>query len=142
MEHILLDTNVLSALMRSQPDQAVFDWFAAHTGDMFYVSAVTRAEILLGIALLPAGKRRDTLADAAGEMFSQDFAGRCLPFDDRCAAMYAHVVSERRRAGLAISTEDAMIASIALVHGYPLATRNGKDFQGIDGLELYNPWQS
>ncbi len=142
MEAILLDTNVLSELMRSQPDQAVFDWFAERTGDVFYVSAITQAEILLGILLLPAGKRRDALAAAADGMFSQDFAGRCLSFDARSAAAYAAVVSGRRQAGLAISTEDAQIAAIALAHGYPLATRNVKDFFRIKGLTLYNPWQT
>src|SRR5512136_850743 len=96
METILLDTNVLSELMHSQPDQAVFDWFAERTGDVFYISAITQAEILLGISLLPAGKRRDALAAAADGMFSQDFAGRCLSFDARSAAAYAAVVSGRR----------------------------------------------
>jgi hypothetical protein len=142
MESILLDTNVLSELMRSQPDQAVMDWFAGRTGDVFYVSAITQAEIMLGISLLPAGKRRDALAAAAEGMFSQDFAGRCLPFDATGAANYAAIVSSRRRAGQAISTEDALIAAIALAHGYPLATRNTNDFLNINDLTLYNPWQT
>ncbi|MBL0226800.1 MAG: type II toxin-antitoxin system VapC family toxin [Geobacteraceae bacterium] len=142
MESIVLDTNVVSELMRSQPEQTVMDWFARRTGDIFYVSAITRAEIMLGISLLPAGKRRDSLASAADGMFLQDFAGRCLPFDAAGAAHYAAVVSGRRRAGQAISTEDALIAAIALAHGYPLATRNTKDFLSISGLTLYNPWQT
>ena len=141
MESILLDTNVLSELMRSQPEQALMDWFEGRTGDVFYISVVTQAEILLGISLLPAGKRRDALAAAADGMFSEDFAGRCLPFHAECTARYAAIVTGRRRAGQAISTEDAMIAAIALTHGYPLATRNTKDFLHIDGFTLYNPWQ-
>ena len=141
MESILLDTNVLSELMRSQPEQALMDWFEAHTGDVFYVSVITRAEILLGISLLPTGKRRDALSAAAEGMFSEDFAGRCIPFDAECAVRYASIVAGRRSAGQAISTEDAMIAAIALTHGYPLATRNTIDFLHIDGLRLYNPWQ-
>src|SRR5512136_807915 len=128
MESVLLDTNVLSELMRSQPEQAVMDWFAGRTGDVFYVSAITRAEIMLGISLLPAGKRRDVSAAAADEMFAQDFAGRCLPFDAESAGKYAAVVCGKRKAGLAITTEDAQIAAIALTHGYPLATRNTRDF--------------
>lgn len=140
MEAILLDTNVLSELMRPQPDQQVMEWFAGHTGDHFYISAITNAEILLGIALLPTGKRRDALATAADEMFSQDFSGRCLPFDAAAAACYAAVVSGRRNAGYVTTTEDAQIAAIALAHGYPLATRNTKDFLHIKGLTLYNPW--
>jgi toxin FitB len=142
MEFILLDTNVVSELMRSQPIKTVMDWFAERTTDIFSISAITQAEILLGISLLPAGKRRDALATAAEAMFSQDFAGRCLPFDASCGANYAAVVSGRRRAGQAISTEDAMIAAIALTYGYPLATRNTKDFLHISGLKLYNPWHS
>ena len=141
MESIILDTNVVSELMRSQPEETVLDWFARRTGDIFYVSAITQAEIMLGISLLPAGKRRDALTLAAEGMFSQDFAGRCLPFDATGAAIYAAIVAGRRRAGQAISTEDALIAAIALAHGYPLATRNIKDFLHIDGLALYNPWQ-
>jgi len=73
-------------------------------------------------------------------MFCQDFAGRCLSFDATVAACYAAVVSGRRSAGYATTTEDAQIAAIALAHGYPLATRNTKDFQHINGLTLYNPW--
>jgi predicted nucleic acid-binding protein len=141
MESIILDTNVVSELMRSHPEQAVMEWFARRTGDVFYVSAITQAEIMLGISLLPAGKRRETLASAADGMFSQDFAGRCLPFDAAGAAIYAAIVSGRRRAGQAITTEDALIAAIALARGFPLATRNTKDFLRIGGLTLYNPWQ-
>lgn len=141
METIILDTNVVSELMRSQPEQAVMDWFAGRTGDLFYISAITQAEIMLGISLLPAGKRRDALTVAAEGMFSQDFAGRCLPFDAANVDNYAAIVSGRRRAGQAISTEDALIASIALTNGYPLATRNTKDFLNINGLKLYDPWQ-
>ena len=141
MESILLDTNVLSELMRSQPEQAVMDWFEKRACDVFYVSAITQAEIILGISLLPAGKRRDALAAAADAMFTQDFAGRCLSFDANAAVNYGAVVSARRRAGIAISTEDAQIAAIAIANGYPLATRNIKDFQQINDLILYNPWQ-
>lgn len=140
MEGIVLDTNVLSELMRPQPDQTVMHWFGERTSVVFYISAITQAEIMLGISLLPEGKRRDTLAAAANEMFSQDFAGRCLPFDATAAANYAGIVSARRNAGQAISTEDAQIAATALAHGYPIATRNTKDFLHISGLTLLNPW--
>ena|ERR1039457_4567084 len=142
MESILLDTNVLSELMRPQPDQAVMGWFAGRTGAIFYISSITQAEIMLGISLLPTGKRRNALTAAADAMFSLDFAGRCLPFDATGAANYAAIVSDRRRVGQAISTEDAQIAAIALAHGYPLATRNTKDFLNINGLTLYDPWQT
>ncbi len=128
--------------MRSQPEPVVMAWFASRSDDIFFISAITQAEIMLGISLLPAGKRREALAVAADGMFTQDFAGRCLPFDAASAANFAGIVSKRRQVGLAISTEDAQIAAISLTHGYPLATRNTKDLLHIDGLKLINPWQS
>lgn len=140
MPSLLLDTNVLSELMRAEPAVEVLDWFGRQAGATFYVCAIARAEILLGVALLPAGKRRDALADAAEQMFAEDFAGRSLPFDDRCANEYALLVAARTRQGLAISTEDAQIAAVARVHGLALATRNEKDFRNIDGLAVLNPW--
>lgn len=142
MTGIMLDTNVISELMRPQPEPAVMEWFAERSGANFCVSAVTKAEIMLGIALLPTGKRRDALAVAAEAMFTEDFAGKCLPFDGECAAIYATIVADRRRAGLATTTEDAQIAATAMAHDYPLATRNTRDFMQIVGLQLLNPWQA
>lgn len=136
---ILLDTNVLSELMRPQPDPAVVAWVDSHAGEA-RVCAVTLAEISLGIALLPEGRRRDALAQATRQMFQEDFAGRCLPFDARAAEIFGQVVAERRRKGRPISTQDAQIAAIALAHGDGLATRNVDDFLGIAGLEVVNPW--
>lgn len=141
MNGILLDTNVLSELMRTKPAVEVLDWFERQQGASFFASAITRAEILLGIALLPAGKRRDNLAVAAEQMFNEDFSGHSLAFDGNCATEYALLVAERARKGHTISTEDGQIAAIALSHGLPLATRNGKDFKGIEGLTLLNPWE-
>lgn len=140
MGGILLDTNVLSELMRPAPAVEVLAWFARHPDTVFQISAITCAEILLGIALLPGGKRRDRLAASAGQMFAEDFAGRTLVFDPGCATDYAVLVAARTRTGRAISTEDAQIAAIALTHRLPLATRNLRDFQDIDGLAVINPW--
>ena len=136
----LLDTNVLSELMREHPDADVRGWFAQNMRSAMSVSAVTLAEILTGIALLPAGKRRAALAIAAEQMFEQDFAGRCLAFDAVAARNYALIVADRTRRGLPISTEDAQIAATALAAGLTVATRNTKDFENIDGLTLANPW--
>ena len=141
MNGIILDTNVLSELMRSTPDPVVVAWFERQGAVTFYVTAITQAEILFGIALLPAGKRRDALAEAAGRMFREDFLGNCLPFDESCAAWYVSVVANRRRSGFSATTEDAQIAAIALRHKLPLATRNTKDFLHIADLVLENPWQ-
>lgn len=141
MTGILLDTNVLSELMRPKPAPEVIAWFERKPGVSFVVSVITRAEILLGIALLPIGRRRDNLADAAEQMFDEDFAGNSLSFDGHCASEYALLVAERTRSGHAFSTEDAQIAAIALRHNLILATRNTKDFVGIAGLDLLNPWE-
>lgn len=137
---IILDTNVLSELMRAEPAPLVLEWFARQAAVTFYVTAITQSEILLGIAILPAGKRRDALADAAEKLFREDFSGNCLPFDNSCSVQYASIVANRRRSGFSITTEDAQIAAIALSHKLPLATRNTKDFLHIDELTLYNPW--
>jgi hypothetical protein len=140
MEGILLDTNVLSELMRKAPSRQVLTWFGVQTDARFFTTAVTRAEILLGIALLPAGKRRDTLAQAAERMFNEEFGDRCLPFDAAAATEYALLVARRTALGKPISTEDAQIAAICLHQAMPLATRNIKDFVDVPGLELVDPW--
>ena len=140
MQGVLLDTNVLSELMRPQPSPVVLDWFSQQEGFEFYTSAITHAEMLLGVALLPGGKRRDAIADAVEQMFKQDFAGRCLPFDELAAHEYAALVAARNRIGMPISTEDAQIAAIALHHGLSLATHNTKDFRKISELVLLDPW--
>ncbi len=138
----LLDTNVLSELMRERPAGDVLDWFARNARATMHTSAITQAEILTGIALLPAGKRRTALAQAAETMFEQDFSGRCLAFDAAAAQSYALVVAQRTRSGQPISTEDAQIAAIALANALTIATRNTKDFDQIDRLAVVNPWQA
>jgi len=101
---------------------------------------VTKAEIELGIGLLPDGRRKDQLAAAANDVFA-DLSQRCLPFDDAAASAYARLVVKRQRSGRPISVEDAQIAAIALVHRVAIATRNAGDFQGIEGLRVLNPWE-
>jgi len=140
MRGVLLDTNVLSELMRPQPSAVVLGWFAEQKSTVFYTSAITQAELLLGVALLPDGKRRVAIANAVEQMLEQDFVGRCLPFDDLAAHEYAVLVATRNKIGMPISTEDAQIAAIALHHGLALATRNIKDFRKINELVLLDPW--
>jgi len=137
---ILLDTNVLSELMRPAPEPRVVRWLDSCSGEDVWVSAVTEAEILLGIQLLPKGRRRDGFTDLAGRMFEVDFSGRCLPFDTGAAVAYADIVATRTRLGSPISVEDAQIAAIARAGGLALATRNIKDFAGIEGLRVIDPW--
>jgi toxin FitB len=137
---ILLDTNVLSEFMRVVPEQAVVAWLDEQPADTVWVCAINRAEIELGIALLPEGRRKQGLRLKAETMFDGDFAGRCLPFDGAAASLYARIVAARTRAGKPISVEDAQISAIALVHGLALATRNVADFRLIEDLELISPW--
>lgn len=136
---VLLDTHVLSELLRAQPDPTVLAWVASQPANGLFVSAVTQAEMLLGARLLPAGQRRQRLERALEAMFIEDFAGRILPFDSGSAADYATVVAGRRSAGTPISQFDGQIAAIALSHRLGLATRNLSDFEGC-GLALTNPW--
>jgi toxin FitB len=139
---ILLDTNILSEFMRAAPSAQVVAWLDAQAADQIWVSAVTLAEIELGIALMPEGQRKSGLQMAAKAMFAEEFVGRCLPFDEYAATCYASVVVLRTRLGRPISVEDAQIAAIALAHGLMLATRNERDFELIEGLAVVNPWQS
>ena len=136
---ILVDTNVLSELLRASPDPRVMSWVAAQATDTLFVSAVTQAEMMLGASLLPAGKRRALLEDALRGIFAQDFARRILPFDTDAVPAYVDVMTRRRSAGRPISQFDARIAAIALRRGDSLATRNVDDFRDC-GIALINPW--
>ena len=136
---ILLDTNVISELMRAEPAQAVLDWFAKHDAADLFISAVTEAELRTGVAILPEGQRRDRLQLAINGMIDQDFQGRVLPFDSLAAKAYAEIAAQRRASGRPIAEADCQIAAIARATNAPVATRNVKDFDGC-GLRLINPW--
>ncbi len=138
---IVLDTNVLSELMRPEPHPAVFAWVAAQSRSSLYTTAINRAEVLYGIAALPAGRRKDALAAAAEAVFSEDLAGRILPFDTSSAAHYARLVMARREAGTPIEAFDALIAAATLAAGAGLATRDTGGFAGC-GLSVVNPWEA
>lgn len=136
---IVLDTNILSELMRSGPDGAVLAWMSRQSRMTLFITAITQAEILYGLALLPEGRRRDLLIAAARAMFEEDFSGRILPFDGEAARVYAEIASRRRQAGEPISQFDAQIAAITQSRGASLATRNTRDFLNC-GITLINPW--
>ncbi|MFO7760841.1 MAG: type II toxin-antitoxin system VapC family toxin [Desulfobia sp.] len=136
---MLLDTNILSELMRPEPSPGVIEWLDRQPQNKLFISAITKAEIELGIALLPAGKRRERLSTAADAMFAE-FTGRCLPFDEPAASHYARLVAAGMNNGRPVSVENAQIASVSLVHDLSLVTRNTRDFEGIDNLRLINPW--
>ncbi len=137
---ILLDTNVVSEMMRPLPATKVVNWLDAWPVCEVWISSITISEILLGIALLQDGKRKSYLYAIAEQMFSKDFSDRCLHFDCEAANEYSWIVAARSRQGRPISVEDAQIASIAVIGGLIIATRNIKDFTGIEGLDVVNPW--
>jgi toxin FitB len=136
---IVLDTNVLSELMKAAPADRVVHWVAAQPAAGLCTTSITQAEVLHGIMLLPPGKRRTAVEAAAVAMFEEEFGGRILPFDSAAAPSYARIAAQRRRAGRPISHFDAQIAAIALATGAALATRNVTDFDGC-GVKLINPW--
>jgi predicted nucleic acid-binding protein len=141
-QSFLVDTNVLSELMRTDPAPQVSKWFANHHEHKVFLSSISQAEILTGIAVLPEGKRRNALADSAEFLLENDMAGRCLVFGVAAAKHYAIVRANRKRIGRPITTEDAQIAAIALAEDLTLVTRNTQDFEGIEGLAVLNPWLS
>lgn len=135
---IVLDTNVLSELMRPEPAETVLKWMASQPGSALFVTTLSYAEILLGIDLMPEGQRRQRLAVQVEGMFSEDFAGRVLSFDLSAAPAYAAIASRRQQAGNRINAVDGMIAAIAQVHGAAVASRDS-DFAEC-GVPLINPW--
>jgi len=138
---ILLDTNVISELMRPSPAPAVERWVGDQLAASLFISAITEAELRYGLALLPDGHRRRQLAVQAEAMLATDFAGRILPFDSAAAAAYADIAATRRFAGRPISQADAQIAAISRSRGASLATRNVADFVDC-GVEIIDPWNT
>ncbi|ANL36398.1 MULTISPECIES: type II toxin-antitoxin system VapC family toxin [Rhizobium] len=137
---IVLDTNVISELVTPAPNAAVIDWLARQHPSSVFTTAVTEAEILYGLRLLPEGRRRRDLEEAILPIFSEDFSGRVLPFDRDASDVYATLATDRRKAGRPISQFDAQIAAIAISRGASLATRNVSDFTEIN-LQIVNPWK-
>lgn len=137
---IILDTNVLSELMRSQPDKLVLRWIGKQKATDLFITALTKAEILYGLEILPEGKRRNALKQAATSMFDVDFSRRILPFDRDAAQQFATITAKRKKIGRPISQIDAQIAAVALYHNSTLATRNVSDFEEC-GIEIINPWE-
>jgi predicted nucleic acid-binding protein len=137
---MVLDTNVISELIRPQPAPSVLAFVDALDMSDFGITAVTAAELLYGVERLPPGRRRTELAQAVHATIEEDFDGRVEPFDAASAAYYAVVVTDREKAGRPISTADAQIASICRKLRASLATRNTKDFEGT-GVTVVDPWQ-
>ncbi|MBK6648303.1 MAG: type II toxin-antitoxin system VapC family toxin [Betaproteobacteria bacterium] len=136
---MVLDTNVVSELMRAAPESAVLNWLDAQPSSELWLTAVVAAELMFGVARLPEGGRKQQLAHNVAAMLEQDFAGQVLAYDLAAASIYAELVAQRERTGRPIAMADAQIAAICLAHGASLVTRNEKDFDGL-GLMVINPW--
>jgi hypothetical protein len=138
---IVLDTNVISELTKPRADPTVIAWADRQSIARLHTTAVSEAEMLFGVALLPAGRRRDYLHRAVATVFSSLLAGRVLPFDSAAAAAFSEWAADRRLAGQNVGFPDLQIAAIARARGAAaIATRNTRDFAGC-GVPLINPWQ-
>ena len=136
---IILDTNVLSAMMRNDTDPRLIAWLDAHPPDRFWLTTITVFEIRFGLELLPDGGKRRDLERAFAQALSLDFQGRVLGFDTRAADEAAILAAKRRITGSSVDIRDTQIAGIALAHRAMLATRNVRHFEGL-AVEVVNPW--
>jgi toxin FitB len=137
----LLDTNVLSAMMSSEVVSGIATWVAQQRPEALFTASICQAEILAGLAIMPAGRRRQALEAAARAIFLEDFEDRVLPFDMHAADFYAELFAVRRRMGRPTTTADLMIASIARSRDASVVTRDIGGFEGC-GLMLINPWKA
>ena len=137
---IILDTNVVSELLRPAPALQVEAWLSAQDGATVYFTSIGEAELRHGVAILPAGRRRTQLGAAIDAMLDEDFRDRILPFDRDASRSYAAIAAERRAAGRPISQFDCQIAAIARAHGATVATRNINDYEGCR-VKLIDPWR-
>ncbi len=138
---IILDTNVLSMLMRKLPDAAVVRWLDRQPAESIWITSVTLFEARLGLALLPDGKRRTALASAFARLLEEDLQNRVLDFDTGAAIEAAELAARRQRAGRPVDIRDTQIAGIALARHATLATRNARHFADLK-INVIDPWQA
>jgi predicted nucleic acid-binding protein len=138
-EMTILDTNVLSEILKPLPIESVLLWLAEQEPATIFTTTITQAEILYGVELLPKGRRHTALVIAVEHIFADEFSGRILAFDESAARAYSRIGIARKLAGRPISQFDAMIAGIAHSHRATVATRNTADFEGC-GIRVFNPW--
>ncbi len=136
---IVLDTNIISELMKSAPSVAVMEWLDQQNSVELFVTTVTIAEISYGIDVLPKGIRRSSFEKAFHRALEEAFKGRILHFDEGSALLYGKIMGDRRRLGKPLSIPDGQIIAIARFHGAAVATRNICDFSDC-GLDLINPF--
>jgi predicted nucleic acid-binding protein len=137
---ILLDTNVVSAVMAPAPVASVLHWLDGHDTASLYLSTITIAEIAYGIRVLPAGRRRGELRERFEQFVASGFEQRVLAFDTAAALHYAEVMGRRKELGRPMSVPDGQIAAIARAHRLSVATRNVRDFDEC-GLDVLNPFE-
>jgi toxin FitB len=138
---IVLDTNVLSALMRTDPDAVVVEWLDRQPADSVWLTSITVFEARFGLALLPKGRRRNSLERAFDRVLTEDLSSRVLHFDEMAAVTAAQLAAERQRAGRIVDLRDTLIAGIAQARRATIATRNTRHFEGLD-VPVVDPWQS
>jgi len=136
---ILLDTNVVSEPLLPIPDATVVAWIDAQPVETLYLSFMTVTELRAGVAVLPAGRRRDRVQDYLETGVLPLFAGRILPFDLLCAKAYANILATTCYKGSGIATADAIIAATARANGFVVVTRDASPFAAA-GLKVINPW--
>jgi predicted nucleic acid-binding protein len=138
---IVIDTNVLSALMREAPERPVVDWLDRQAAESIWITSITVFEARLGIALLPKGKRRQALAAAFSKLMIEDLEGRVLDFDQPAAEAAAELAAGRQRQGQSIDMRDTQIAGIVVARRAEFATRNVKHFSVLN-VAVINPWDA
>ena len=137
---IILDTNILSALMQKNPDAAVISWLDGVPTESVWITSVTLFEARYGLALLPEGKRRETRIEIFDQIVADDLDGRILLFDQAAAEEAAQLAAARRKNGYTVDMRDTFIAGIALAKKATIATRNTKHFSALQ-VDVINPWE-
>jgi predicted nucleic acid-binding protein len=136
---IVLDTNVLSALMRTSPETVVIEWLDRQPADSVWLTSITVFEARFGLALLPKGRRRSGLERAFDRVLLEDLSNRVLALDELAAVTAAQLAADRQRAGRAVDLRDTLIAGIAQARRATIATRNTRHFEGLD-VPVIDPW--
>jgi len=138
---IILDTNVLSTLMRKEPDAAVVEWVDRQPAESVWITSITLFETRLGLALLPAGRRRQSLQAAFAQLLQEDLENRVLDFDSAAATEAAALAADRQRAGRPVDMRDTQVAGIALARRATIATRNVRHFADLK-VPVVDPWST
>lgn len=136
---IVLDTNVLSALMRTRPEAVVVEWLDRQAADSVWLTSITVFEARFGLALLPKGRRRSGLERAFDRVLTEDLSSRVLTLDEMAAVTAAQLAADRQRAGRVVDLRDTLIAGIAQARRATIATRNTRHFEGLD-VPVVDPW--